>query len=120
MDIDQIIQLGHLTVGTTWPDATLVLDLPADEGLRRIGVTDGGRPKKSSAKARDSVWQGMLFRDAVADSMESKSKTFHERVCEIFRSLPQRYPKPVYPVDAVGSVDEVHQRILEVLGRVAL
>lgn len=96
-DLDSIIALGRFAVGDTWPDLTIVLDVPAQVGLRRIAE----------------------HRGTAADSMESRSLEFHHRVREIFLSLPGGgiYPRPVEVVDATGPEDEVHRRIVQTLGR---
>ena len=36
-EIDRIIQLGYFAVGQTWPQLTLVVDVPVEEGFRRTG-----------------------------------------------------------------------------------
>ncbi len=116
VDLDAILELGRFAVGDTWPDLTVVLDLPAEEGLRRIGVAGQDSAARGS-RTRDSVWQGMLFRDAVADSMEARSLDFHRRVREIFRALPGRYPRPVELVDASGDPRTVHDRVWDAVTR---
>ncbi|MDD4892196.1 MAG: dTMP kinase [Phycisphaerae bacterium] len=114
-DLASIIDLGRHAVGDTWPDLTIVLDIPAEEGLRRIGVARGAGAKKPAAAA-----QNVLFKDAVADSMESRPLAFHRRVRQIFQSLAggDLYPTPVELVDAAADPATVHQRVVEVLARV--
>jgi dTMP kinase len=122
-DLAKIIQLGRFAVGETWPDVTIVLDLPAEEGLRRIGVAKRERKKSNtagkSASSAAAADQSMLFKDAVADTMEQRSLAFHRRVREIFRELPTGglYPRPVAIVDGLGEPAEVHERIVAALAR---
>ncbi|MCG3178997.1 MAG: Thymidylate kinase [Phycisphaerae bacterium] len=120
VDIEQVLDVGRFAVGPTWPDLTLILDVPAEIGLERVGLTHGKRLKKDAARTRDSVWQGFLFKDAVADSMEARSLQFHQRVRDIFHQLPGRYPSQVQIIDATPDPDAVHARILEALERVNL
>ena len=54
------------------------------------------------------------------DAMESRPREFHEKVRDIFLRMSSMYPAPVHVVDGTGTVDEVHGRVLELLGRVDL
>jgi dTMP kinase len=118
-DLATIIQLGRFAVGDTWPDLTIVLDLPVEEGLRRIGVAKRGKSNGTGKSAAATAEQSMLFKDAVADTMEQRSLDFHRRVRKIFRELPASgiYPRRVELVNAGGSPLEVHERIIETLAR---
>lgn len=109
LDRKQIRQLGDLSVGRTWPDITIVLDVPAEVGLARVGRAQGGPSSSPSAG------QYTIFEDAVGDAMERRPVSFHRRVREIFRQLPEFYPRLVVLVDGTGSVPEVHQAVLEAL-----
>jgi dTMP kinase len=103
MDVGSIIELGRFAVGETWPELTLILDIEADEGLRRIGALPGATPRGDAP-----------------DRLESRSLDYHRRVRENFRTLGSVYPGPVEVVDAAGSPDDVHAAIVEVLARVDL
>jgi len=98
-DVGRIIELGRFAVGQMWPQLTLVLDLPADQGLDRAG-------RRGQAHG------------ARHDAMESRPIEFHRRVRDIFLSLPGKYPGRVEIVSGDGTPDEVHGRIMEVLRRV--
>lgn len=91
-DVEKIIELGKFAVGDTWPDLTLIVDVPADEGFKRI--------------ARKH------------DAMESRPMAFHRKVHDIFVHLPDSYPGRVELIDGTGSPEDVHERIVEVLTRV--
>ena len=114
-DVKQIIDLGRLAIGGTWPDLTLVLDVPAEVGLARID-----RHGRSGAvtDARDRAGEGGGDAKPGMDAMESRPIAFHRRVRELFLSLPRIYPRPVEVIDGTGLENEIHERILEVLGRV--
>jgi len=109
--IEQILELGRHAVGTTWPDLTIILDVPVREGFRRTG-------RKRAPRRRAD--QPNLFADADTDAMEARPIRFHERVRKIFRQLPELYPKPVTIVDASAGPQQVHERVWEVLERVDL
>lgn len=92
--INEIVAVGRFAVGNTWPELTIVLDVQADAGLERIANGRG----------------------TAADAMESRSIEFHNRVRQIFLSLPGGvYPGSVRIVDGSGSVEQVNGRILAVL-----
>jgi len=102
--IETILQVGRVAIGDCWPHLTILLDLPAEAGLARNGV---GPP----------------------DRMEAKSVEFHRKVRRMYQRFAREGPRfadgSAVPglfelVDATGSVDQVQQRILEVLGRVDL
>lgn len=77
--------LERVTVGPTIPDLTIVLDLPAAEGLRRASARSG----------------------AGADRFESEDVTFHRHLRDAFRELAEREPERCVLVDAGGDADGV-------------
>lgn len=101
-DVEQVIRLGQAAVGSVWPDVTCVLDLPADAGLDRV-------------ERRSTNGKHAAAADSTVDAMEERPLEFHKRVRELFRQLPDSYPKPVVIVDADGTVDEVYARVIEAL-----
>ena len=70
------------------PDATVVLDLPVEEGLARQGQRN---------------------------RMEDEDRAFHEAVRESFRRMAREDPERVRLVDARGSVAEVRDRVRQAL-----
>lgn len=95
---DDIRAANRLATQGLVPDVTLLLDLPLEEGLRR-------------AHAR-----------GLADRMERSGIDFHRRVAEAFRSFvaeewQKEHPEagPVVRVDALGTPDEVAERIVAAL-----
>ncbi len=91
VDAKPIIEVGELAVAGLWPDLTIVLDLPAEEGLARAG--EGDRH----------------------DRMEARPTAYHQAVLENFLALPQCYPRPVVVVSADGEPDAVFARMLEAI-----
>ena len=69
------------------PDLVIVMDLPVDEALRRIGGRDGA-------------------------GNEFETREFLESCDEVFRALEDDF---VVRVDASGGVEEVHQLVMEVV-----
>lgn len=88
MDAESVRMAGRIAVGATWPDLTIVLDLPSDEGLARAAAARGQH-----------------------DRMEAKGLEFHRRVRELFLLQARQDPAHFAIVDAAGTVDEVHARI---------
>lgn len=86
---EAILAVADVAIEKLWPDLTIVLDLPSDEGLSRVGK--------------------------VRDRMESRTDQYHQQVRRNFQALPGCYPAPVALIDAAGTPEHVHERILDVL-----
>lgn len=82
--------LERLVVGPTRPDLTVVLDLPAEAGLRRANQRRGS--------------------DAV-DRFEAEPLAFHRALRDAFRAIAERDPGRCALVDATGSPEEVGQAV---------
>jgi dTMP kinase len=101
-DVRRIIELGRFAVGEVWPAMTLILDVPAEQGLQRAG-------RRSETTGQEGGRH---------DAMESRPIDFHRKVRELFLHLPADYPGRIEIIDGAGTPDEVHEKILEVLKRV--
>jgi dTMP kinase len=80
--------LAAVATGGLSPDLTVLLDLPEDEGIARVGAR-GGDP----------------------DRMEREGGSFHRSVREAYLDIARREPGRVKVVDAAMSEDEVAARI---------
>ncbi len=89
VDPKLIAALETVTVGETRPDLTVVLDVPADEGLARAAARSG----------------------AGADRFESESLNFHRHLREAFRDLALREPERCVLIDGRQSPDAVAEAI---------
>ena len=89
---DNIKKLYDLTLGTFAPDLTLILDLPAELGLKR-----SNRRHQISASNEDRY--------------ERKDKAFHEDLLEGFRKVARDNPERCVLVDATGSEEEIEKAI---------
>jgi dTMP kinase len=49
------------------------------------------------------------------DRFEQEEMEFHRRVRETYLALAQAHPQRIRVLDATGSIEEVHQRVLAVL-----
>jgi dTMP kinase len=84
-DVRAIRAVAHAAVGDTWPDLTVILDLPSEVGLTRLKGTP--------------------------DRMEAKAADFHRKVREMFLRQAQDDPARCAVVDAAGTVEQVQQRL---------
>ena len=97
---DQVAAANKLATGALRPDLTILLAMPASEGLARA--------QKRGAK----------------DRMERADPEFHERVSKAFtefaseewqRANPEA--GPIVTVDARGSESDVHRRVMDAIAR---
>ena len=91
VDRDLVLRLGRIAVEDTFPNLTIILDLPVEEGMKRLGEK--------------------------RDRMESRGTEYHRNVRRMFRELGDCYPAPVECVDATGTSDEVAAKVRDALQR---
>lgn len=84
-----IAALEEVTVGETRPDLTLILDIPAEEGLSRATARSGSG----------------------ADRFESEGVGFHRSLREAFRALAENEPQRCVLIDARPDADTVTDAI---------
>lgn len=113
-DPRRTIELARFAIGDTWPHLTIIFDLPPKTGFERTGRKTHSERKRSTAGTQG---QQNLFHDVHTDAMEARPLEFHERVRELFLELPSYYPAPVAIVDGNGTIEEVNERVMEVLAR---
>jgi dTMP kinase len=101
-DRARVIELANFATGRTWPDLTVVLDVPIDVGFARLGR----RLDVGDSAAGDAGANGL-------DAMERRPKAFHQRVREGFLALPEYYPGRTVVVDANRPIDAVVDDVLE-------
>lgn len=111
IDKDFVLDLGKKAIGETWPDLTIILDLPVEDGMRRIGAVRGRL--KSTAQNGSSAGQLALF----GDRLESRSSDYHERVRQNFKQIDKYYPAPVCHLDGAGNPQEVFEKLRALLGK---
>lgn len=85
---EAVLRMAEAVLERTWPDLTIILDLPSEFGLGRVG----GKP----------------------DRMEAKGQEFHRQVRQAFLHLASGRPD-FRVIDATGTVQQVHQRLMEVI-----
>ncbi len=90
LPLSKLIDINRWATQDINPDLTILLYFPTEDGLKRATV------KKT-------------------DRMEQEDIEFHRRVQDGFLNLAQLYPDRYQVIDAAGSEEEVHKKILKVL-----
>jgi len=93
---DYLVQVHQIATGGLKPDLTILLDCPAEIGLRR--AWERNEREKISGKE---------------DRFEQEAVEFHERVREGYLAIANEEPSRVRVVNATEPVDLVHQRIVQ-------
>ena len=83
-----VLRVAQDALERTWPDLTVIIDLPSEMGLTRLGD--------------------------IHDRMEAKPVSFHRRVRQAFLDLA-RSRADFKVIDGSGSIEQVHQRLREVM-----
>ncbi|HSI39209.1 MAG TPA: dTMP kinase [Xanthobacteraceae bacterium] len=94
IDAGLIRALERVTVGTTRPHLTVVLDLPAEVGLARAAARSAGP----------------------ADRFEGEELAFHRSLRAAFRELAEREPERCVLIDGAGDSDAVAQAVWHAVG----
>ncbi len=94
LGVETVVRLHELALNGVYPDLTLILDLPAEEGLAR------------AARRGEEKATGMR-----EDRYERHGDAFHRRIEEGFREIARRWPKRCRLIDASGDPDTVAARI---------
>ncbi|MBN1436396.1 MAG: dTMP kinase [Sedimentisphaerales bacterium] len=89
---DAVLNIARASLERTWPDLTIIIDLPSEAGMDRLG------PQR--------------------DRMEQKSANFHRRVRQAFLDLAQSSKDARFAVvDGAASPQEVHSRICDAINQ---
>lgn len=95
VDAKTLALLERAATGETRPDLTIVLDLPAEEGMAR------------AASRRDEGER--------ADRFESEDHSFHEELRQAFLEIAESQPERCCVIDAARLVDDVASAIRAVV-----
>jgi dTMP kinase len=113
---EKIIELGRVAVGDVWPDLTIIIDIPVEEGLERTGRKPYQKTKVNHKEAN----QGFLFKNVVVDRFDSRPLEYHRKVRKGFLNLAEYYPGIVKTVDSnQNDIETVHKKILKVISEVS-
>lgn len=87
---DAVLAIARAALERLWPDLTIIIDLPSEVGMDRVGSN--------------------------RDRMEQKSADFHCRVRQAFIEIAKTNQEAEFAViDGRGSIEQVHQRICQAL-----
>lgn len=92
MELEKVEALKHLSLGAVEPDLTILLDIPASEGVAR-----------SARRLKDEVSQ--------EDRYENMDLTFHERLRDGFLKLAAQMPERIKVLDARNEIDEIARSV---------
>jgi dTMP kinase len=98
---DFLDQVHFIATGGLKPDLTIVLDCPAEVGLNRARI----RNEKNNIQG-------------VEDRFEQETMLFHERVRQGYLDIAQKEPSRVKVVNAMQSVEDVNQKIIQEVMRI--
>lgn len=114
---ERVIDLGRFAIGNTWPDLTIIIDIPVEEGLKRTGR----KPYQKTKVNHKDANQAYLFENAVTDRFDSRPFEYHRKVRKEFLRLPEYYPGIVKIVDGSrGDIGTIHQKIKQVIAKTLL
>jgi dTMP kinase len=96
IDPRAIRAMERIVVGDTKPDLTIILDVPAKEGMRRAGQRRGA---------------------AGADRFEAEDLAYHEKLRDGFLTLAANEPERCVLIDATRPKEEVAEQIWRVVAK---
>ncbi len=94
MDAELVRGLNEAAVAGCMPDRTVLLRADPERAAERAGVRGGGEE----------------------DRFENEGLVFQQRIAETLDRIAALEPERFVVVDAEGSVDEVHARVIDALG----
>lgn len=95
---DKVLQVIELATGGLKPDLTLFFDIPVQEAMHRMRVRDEAQAKKNR--------------------MDEETADFYSRVRAAYLRIADSEPERFKIIDAVGSVDEIQARVVEVVSAI--
>lgn len=94
-----IKQVIKLATGGLKPDLTLFFDIPIEKAILRAHTRTDNETVKNKNR------------------MDSETTDFYERVRRAYLKIAEKEPKRFKIIDAGGSIDEVHGRVSEIVGK---
>lgn len=86
--------INDFAIGSSLPDATILLDIDVEEGFERINAAA-----------------------LIPDRIESETREFHRKVREGYLELAERSPDRFQVLDACGRPEEIENHVWEVIER---
>lgn len=94
LGMDNIEAINSYATGGLQPDLTILLDIDAEEGLKR---------KKGQKEL---------------DRLELQKFEFHKKVSQGYKKLAKKHPERIYPVDALLPVESIHEEVVKVIEKI--
>lgn len=91
LGVDFIEKINDYALKNFMPDLTLFLDLSPIEAFKRKGGVD------------------------VTDRLELSGMEFHDKVYNGYKEMAKKYPERIVSIDASGTKQETHEKIINVL-----
>ena len=91
LDVETLKDVTDFATGELKPDLTFLLDLSYEEGMRR--------------KSQDEKLKNL-------DRIESKGKSYHDRVRAGYLELAKKDANRIFVVNAVDTVENIHNKII--------
>lgn len=108
-----VFEINRWAVGGLLPDVVVLLDLSADEGLRR--VHERARRRRADRRERDAGPQPVRLGDwrsqGEPDRLEAENLDFHRRVAKGYRELARRDRRRFVVVDAEADAPTVARQV---------
>jgi dTMP kinase len=108
IDKDDVITLNRIATSGICPDITIIIDLPPDEGIKRLIA------KQMKIKYDIDKEQTV---EEMSDRIERETIDFHNKVRNAYLSIAQQEPDRVKVVDGTGNIDDVWERVRKVIDK---
>jgi dTMP kinase len=97
-----VLDLNRVSCGDLRPDLTILMDSDVGASVERARRRNQGKGKVESSDE---------------NRFEQENRGFFGRVRDAYMAIAQREPNRVVVVDARGTPDQTHTKILEIVGR---
>ncbi len=108
LPVEGILAVADVAVAGTWPDLTIVFDLPIEEAMRRLHPLHGARTRPSNTL---SLFEASLLHDRI----EQRDREYFERVRASYLEQAKRWPDRYRVVDASRTVPQVGREVMQTL-----
>jgi dTMP kinase len=108
MDTDAILQVAEIAVAGTWPDLTIIFDLPIEVAFERMNPLSG-------KTARPGATAPLFGADLLHDRIEQRDRDYFQRVRAGYLDQAQRWPDRYRKVDAGRPIKQVQTQVRQTL-----
>ena len=113
VDAARIAVLEETVQGRVRPDLVLMLDVPVEVGLARVGQRRAGqRGQMTMGFPAAPIGAGAGTAHGAADRFEREDVEFFRRVREVYRERARTYPERYAVIDASADEEATTERVL--------